>query len=73
MSAEHGQVQRTPETETESESQMSSEAAGAAVAAANQQEWSEKRTESIDDLLDDIDQYLESEETVLNFKQRGGQ
>ena len=72
MSAEHGQVQRTHETETTDETQMSSEAAGAAVAIAEQQAWVDEVTGNpeLDALLDEADAIIKENELGLSqYKQ----
>ncbi|MFZ2544951.1 MAG: ubiquitin-like protein Pup [Candidatus Saccharimonadales bacterium] len=61
------------ETETYSDTEMSPEATAEAIAIANQQERIEDITSDTDDLLDDIDKYLENDELVKAFIQQGGQ
>lgn len=72
-SYEQNSSEHTQETETYSDAEMSANAASEAVAIANQQGWSENKKSDLDELLDEIDQHLETEELVHSFRQKGGQ
>ena len=75
MSQERGEAKSHKEVEGQDEATMSREAAKEVLAIAKQKEDNTERVESIDDLLDAMDDILEenAEEFVAAYKQKGGE